>query len=305
MRTFVIADSSRRKAEPVGVLIWEEDPERKQGRFILELSSECSESDLPLSLAFCTKRVARRATPEESEDWVRSRIVPEDRHNIVEVLRSNGLAEYDEVSLLASSKGRSSDDDFLAYEVAVPDALARELAAADAELQERKTPDGAERQATGLVQEQAPDGAGRKEPGQVGRQASDQSDAQASSRADKLLAAVKRSRSGHEATYAFVELPQLSSSQKSAGPVANAADRAHSPSALDPRKAAEPSAAKLIGAQIRQRRRAAGLTQKQLAARAGITQAMLSRIESGSGNPTLALLEDVASALGAQLDISL
>lgn len=49
---------------------------------------------------------------------------------------------------------------------------------------------------------------------------------------------------------------------------------------------------------------AQGLTQKQLAARAGITQAVLSRTESGTGNPTLALLEEIAAALGMQLGIS-
>ncbi len=52
-------------------------------------------------------------------------------------------------------------------------------------------------------------------------------------------------------------------------------------------------------------RKALGLTQKQLAAPAGITQTVLSRVESGAGNPTLALLEDIAAALGESLDVSI
>lgn len=65
------------------------------------------------------------------------------------------------------------------------------------------------------------------------------------------------------------------------------------------------TAAQRIGALIRAERKRQGLTQKQLAARAGITQTVLSRTESGSGNPTLSLLEDIAAALGMQLDVCL
>ena len=126
MRTFVIVDSSKRKAKPIGTLFWEADGKGGQGRFSLELSSDCDEERLPLSLSFCASREHRRATPEESADWVRSRIVPEDRHNIAEVLAANGLAKYDQVSLLAACNGRSSDDDLLVYEVELPESLANE-----------------------------------------------------------------------------------------------------------------------------------------------------------------------------------
>ena len=85
-------------------MLWDADPLNEQGRFSLELSSRCRESDLPLSLSFLAKRDTRIALPEESEDWVRSRIVPEDRHNIVEVLLANGLAEYNEVSNCVSAE---------------------------------------------------------------------------------------------------------------------------------------------------------------------------------------------------------
>ncbi len=37
----------------------------------------------------------------------------------------------------------------------------------------------------------------------------------------------------------------------------------------------------------------------------GISQVVLSRIETGAGNPTLALLEEIASALGTTLQVAL
>ena len=235
MRAFVIADASKRKAEPVCALIWEPDYSNDQGRFILQARTSCCEDDLPLSLAICTRSADKRATFKQSEEWVRSRIVPNDRQNLAEVLRANGLDRYDEVSLLAANQGRCSDDDFRVYEVQLTEELEAEL----------KTPD-----------ENGEDGI------------------DGVSCADKLIAAVERLRRGREIQYAVVGLQNESAAQH-------------------------------IGSQIREKRLAAGLTQKQLAARAGITQTVLSRTESGSGNPTLALLEELASALDFQLEINL
>lgn len=271
MRAFVIADASRRKAKPVGVLFWDASPDGGQGRFSLELSSRCREASLPLSLSFCFHREERRATPEESEEWVKSRIVPEDRHNIVEVLRANGLSEYDEVSLLAASGGRSSDDDFLAYEVTLTDGLVREL------------------------ESDLPGCALQGKGGNLG--------SSPMPRADKLLAVVERRHSGAEVHYVCVKLLRedkpdalrVSDTRGVAQPRKKAASDAHE----------QRNAAELIGAQIRERRQQASLTQKQLAARAGIAQAVLSRMESGAGNPTLALLEELAFALDSRLDVSL
>ena len=48
-------------------------------------------------------------------------------------------------------------------------------------------------------------------------------------------------------------------------------------------------------------RRAAGLTQRQLAAESGVQQADISRIEAGDANPTLATIAALAYALGADL----
>jgi DNA-binding XRE family transcriptional regulator len=55
--------------------------------------------------------------------------------------------------------------------------------------------------------------------------------------------------------------------------------------------------------QLLVRRREMGLTQQQLAERSGIQQADISRIERGDGNPQLATMERLASALDAQFAI--
>ena len=240
MRAFVIADASKRKAKPIGMLFWEASPTDDQGQFAIEISAACSEGDLPLSLSFCITRTARRATAEESREWVKSRIVPENRQNIASVLMANGLSRYSEIDLLATCQGRSSDDDFLVYEV---------------ELEER----------------------------------------QASATVDNLLAHIERRRSGREIRYAYIDL--------------SPADRNDDAPTVCTQRAQlfshGETAAHRIGKAIRAQRIEAGLTQKQLAAQAGITQAVLSRVESGKGNPTLALLEELACALGCAIEVSL
>ena len=265
MRAFAIADASKRRSRPVGLLFWEPDSAAPQGRFSLELASTCDEAALPLSLSFCAGRAGRRATPQESEDWVRSRIVPENRHNITEVLRANGLREYDEIALFAACQGRSSDDDYLAYELALPVWLLDEL--------EGESEDGLQVESEGKLAGES-EGAGQAAhvPGQ--------------SRADRILSAVERRRVGGEVRYAIVGLPVEGASDREAQERAGGAARS-------------------VGRQIRTLRHEAGLTQKQLAARTGITQTVLSRVESGGGNPTLSLIEEIASALGADLNISL
>jgi DNA-binding XRE family transcriptional regulator len=65
------------------------------------------------------------------------------------------------------------------------------------------------------------------------------------------------------------------------------------------------SLAEQIGEQIQTGRLKAGLTQAELAQRAGVGQAVISRLESGKGNPTASLIDDVARALGLSTCITL
>ena len=61
----------------------------------------------------------------------------------------------------------------------------------------------------------------------------------------------------------------------------------------------------LIGQAVRERRLALGLSQTEVAARAGMTQPALSRLEAGGTVPTIPVLERIAAALDAQLVVTL
>jgi ribosome-binding protein aMBF1 (putative translation factor) len=60
----------------------------------------------------------------------------------------------------------------------------------------------------------------------------------------------------------------------------------------------------VIGREVRRQREAAGLTRRQLADRAGMTQSVIARLEAGGTEPTLATSDRVAKALGLQLTIA-
>jgi toxin-antitoxin system, antitoxin component, xre family len=50
-------------------------------------------------------------------------------------------------------------------------------------------------------------------------------------------------------------------------------------------------------------RKSAGLTQKQLSEKTGITQADISKLESGNANPSLRTLQRLASGMGMKVKI--
>lgn len=60
-----------------------------------------------------------------------------------------------------------------------------------------------------------------------------------------------------------------------------------------------------LGAMVRQLRLDVGLSQEELAQRAGMTQPALSRLERGGGIPTITVLDRIASALQATLTVSM
>jgi ribosome-binding protein aMBF1 (putative translation factor) len=68
---------------------------------------------------------------------------------------------------------------------------------------------------------------------------------------------------------------------------------------------AEARRAFLIGHAVRERRLALGLSQTELASRAGMTQPALSRLEAGGVVPTIPLLERISTALDADLIVEI
>ena len=68
---------------------------------------------------------------------------------------------------------------------------------------------------------------------------------------------------------------------------------------------AEARRAFLIGQAVRERRVDLGLSQTELATRAGMTQPALSRLEAGGVIPTIPLLERISAALDADLIVQI
>jgi XRE family transcriptional regulator, regulator of sulfur utilization len=62
-------------------------------------------------------------------------------------------------------------------------------------------------------------------------------------------------------------------------------------------------AEQLVGQNIRRLRKAKGLTQEALAAESGIDMRYLGMIERGEANPTVAVVADVAKALGVHTSV--
>lgn len=59
-----------------------------------------------------------------------------------------------------------------------------------------------------------------------------------------------------------------------------------------------------IGNIVKRRRRAAGLTQKELADRLGLRQATVSSVEAGAGGTKLSTLLDMLAALDLELTVA-
>ena len=162
----------------------------------IELAPDAQPSDMPLLLSLFARKGQTRIEGYWAWRWVQSRITPASRDNIDEVLAACKLDEHYAPALLAASKGRCSQDDFLVAEV-----------------------DSANYRECNLELQLA-------------------------------------------ATASF-------------------------------------------GTLLARARRAADLTQSQLAEESGVQQAIISRIEAGKGNPTLATMETLATACGRTLRIEL
>lgn len=72
-----------------------------------------------------------------------------------------------------------------------------------------------------------------------------------------------------------------------------------------PRTVASDITARIVGQEVRSARKAAGLTQAEVAERLATSPAYVTNVEAGRLNLTLGQLTRIASALGATLDVKL
>jgi len=205
VREFEIYNAARRSRKSCATLVYDEIADE----MFIDIDVSAKPEDLPLMLGLFVEQGKFTVPDEWTRRWVRERVPPSSRQNMGEILRAQGLEEYDEMALLAAAEGRSAQDDFLIREVI------------------------------------------EDEPGEV--------------------------------IYAVVEFE---------------GDEA------EPQEST-PSWCALLGAEIAQRRRDLGMTQRELAERTGIDQAQISRIEQGRATPTIDTLEALAKGVGRALLIKL
>ena len=106
MRIFAIKDEELPQSRILGYLIYYEAPKA----FYIELPDDADQWETPLILDSFVKRGERSVGSYWSRIWVEQRIIPQDRQNIGQILRENGLTEYDEFSLLMLTHGRCAQD---------------------------------------------------------------------------------------------------------------------------------------------------------------------------------------------------
>ena len=113
MRIFAIRDESLSPDTVLGYLIYYERPKA----FYIELPENADPWETPLLLSSFVKRGEHSVGSYWSRLWVQQRIVPQDRQNIGQVLKENGIGVYDEFQLLMLTMGRCAQDDCYLEEI--------------------------------------------------------------------------------------------------------------------------------------------------------------------------------------------
>lgn len=108
MKIFAIRDESADSRTDLAYLLYYE----LEKRFYIELPDDADPWETPLLLSTFLKRGETSINSYWSKMWVQQRIVPTDRQNLGQVLKDNGLKEYDEFDLLMLSMGRCAQDDY-------------------------------------------------------------------------------------------------------------------------------------------------------------------------------------------------
>lgn len=95
------------EGKTVGYLYYDE----KKREYEIEIPQEVKSSEAPCILADFIRKSQYRIGKDWSYRWVKERVVPPERQNIGQILRVNGLKEYDEFPLLLKNDGRCCQDE--------------------------------------------------------------------------------------------------------------------------------------------------------------------------------------------------
>ena len=124
MRLFAIRDESMTGDTILGYLVYYESSKS----FNIELPDNADPWETTPIISSFVNRGIYSIDSHWSRRWVQQRIVPQDRQNIGQILKDNGLKEYDEFSLLMLTKGRCEQDDCYLEEISAdnpPELLVR------------------------------------------------------------------------------------------------------------------------------------------------------------------------------------
>ncbi len=80
--------------------------------FYIEIPENADPWETPLILSSFLKRGEKTVNAHWSKVWVQQRIVPTDRQNLGQILKDNGLKEYDEYALLMLDQGQCAQDEY-------------------------------------------------------------------------------------------------------------------------------------------------------------------------------------------------
>lgn len=116
MKISVIRDD-KIAGKNLGYLFYYEQP----GKFFIEIPGSIDEWEAPMILSSFVRRGIRSVDAQWSEVWVQQRIVPVDRQNLGQILRDNGLSEYNPYQLLMLGHGRCAQDNCYVKNIKEPD----------------------------------------------------------------------------------------------------------------------------------------------------------------------------------------
>ena len=113
MKIFAIRDETDQTGQDLAYLLYYETAKQ----FYIELPEGADPWQTPMILSSFARKGETGVNSYWSRLWVQQRIVPPDRQNIAQVLRDNGLKEYDEFQLLMLTGGRCAQDDCYLEEI--------------------------------------------------------------------------------------------------------------------------------------------------------------------------------------------
>lgn len=105
MKKYAVKRNNQNKT--VAILNYDE----KSKKYTIDIPENVTEKEAPFMLSLFIKKGIRHMDDEWSMKWVQSRIIPNSRQNIGEILRVNGMHFYDEHQLLIKNEGRSCQDE--------------------------------------------------------------------------------------------------------------------------------------------------------------------------------------------------